>query len=117
MDAFEVYREIVDQELGAGEEKARHLRHLISILEQHGPIKQGFLTTRWGYSGASVREMVRTLRRMGSPVHSGRDGYEINADKIDDTIKHLEARANSIKETVAALRQVELDIKAQRDLF
>ena len=69
-------------------------------------------------SGVDVRAMANTLRRRGEPIGSNVNGYYYATDarELEETIKHLTERRNSLSAVIEGLNRAFAD-KGQLELL
>ena len=86
-------------------------------------IKSKRIEERLGVSGPEVRGMIHYLRAQGHLIASSGQGYcytsNINSVEIQDTIKHLKERANSMRSAYEGMMNNDVNIKKfkQEEMF
>ena len=79
---------------------------LIRLHSYDNPVYSAEIEKRYGLAGTVVRDIIRELRREGKPIANSKQGYfwAKNYEELRPTIDDLEGRANSMHETVSALK-------------
>ena len=86
-------------------------------------IKSKRIEKRLGVSGPEVRGMIHYLRSNGHLIASAGRGYcyctDINSQEMQDTLKHLQERMNSLRFVYDGItrRNVNLNKANQEELF
>ena len=86
-------------------------------------VKSKTLEKHFGISGPEVRGMIHYLRTQGHLIASSGQGYcytrNIKSVEIQDTIKHLKERANSMRSAYEGMMNNDVNIKKfkQEEMF
>lgn len=71
----------------------------LRLNSKDNPAHSKNIETSFNISGAEVRSLVNYARRMNYPIASNQKGYwwAKKLDELEETLKHLEQRENSIR--------------------
>lgn len=83
---------------------------VLNQIKQHGPhnkIYSAAIETMFGFTGSTLRDYIRELRRDGEPIVMSREGYyyEDSFNAVEKTVNNLESRAFSMLKTSNILRK------------